>query len=267
MSASQTLTKVNISRFFPDIDLECINIEKAEPKGRINLANRLKKGDVNQSTKDYLEKSEPANSSKSTRTAMRQFYAVVQQMYPEEKRLVEELPEELLAQYLEDFFRLVLKEDGGCYNASTLGTYHSAIARLILRERKIDIKSDEKFSLVSKTLTRRQRECAEEGEIPGKHASKAVPLEVMAEAIKQGLIGWDAPKPLVTLVIKNLSSGFGTRSRTELYQMTNSDVLLGPRREDGVYSYLELSERVTKTRTGNRGQGSIIATMNKSESK
>ena len=123
LSASQTLTKVNISRFFPDIDLECINIEKAEPKGRINLANRLKKGDVNQSTKDYLEKSEPANSSKSTRTAMRQFYAVVQQMYPEEKRLVEELPEELLAQYLEDFFRLVLKEDGGCYNASTLGTF------------------------------------------------------------------------------------------------------------------------------------------------
>ena len=167
MSASQTLTKVNISRFFPDIDLECINIEKAEPKGRINLANRLKKGDVNQSTKDYLEKSEPANSSKSTRTAMRQFYAVVQQMYPEEKRLVEELPEELLAQYLEDFFRLGVKEDGGCYNASTLGTYHSAILRLILRERKIDIKSNEKFSLVSKTLTRRQRECAEEGEIPG----------------------------------------------------------------------------------------------------
>ena len=71
----------------------------------------------------------------------------------------------------------------------------------------------------------------------------------------------------MTLVIKNLNSGFGTRSRTELYQMTNSDVLLGPRREDGVYSYLELSERVTKTRTGNRGQGSIIAAMNKSESK
>ena len=84
----------------------------------------------------------------------------------------------------------------------------------------------------------------------------------MAEAIKKGVIGWDAPKPLVTLVIKNLSSGFGTRSRTELYQMTNSDVLLGPAREDGVYSYLELSERVTKTRTGNRGQGSTFASRN-----
>jgi hypothetical protein len=162
---------------------------------------------------------------------------------------------------------LVLKEDGGCYNASTVGTFNSAIARLILRERKIDIKSNEKFSLVSKTLTRQQKECAEEGEIPGKHEPKAVPLEVMAEAIKQGLIDGDAPKPLETLVIKKLSLSFGTRSRTELYQMTNSDVLLGPRREDGIYSNLELSERVTKPSTANRGQGSIIAVMNKSESK
>ena len=262
LSVIQKLRKVNISRFFHGTNLECIKNENTEPKEGSKQTNRLKKGELNQSTKDYLEKSEPSNSSKSTRTAMRQFYAVVQQKYPEEKRLMEDLPEELLAKYLEDFFRLVMKEDGGCYNASTLGTYHSAIARLILRERKINIKSNEKFSLVTKTLTRRQRECAEEGEIPGKHASKAVPLEVMAEAIKQGVIGWEAPKPLVTLVIKNLSSGFGTRSRTEPYQMTNSDVVLGPVREDGVYSYLELSERVTKTRTGNRGQGITIGSRN-----
>ena len=263
---SQKLSKVNISKHLSGVSLECINIAnnvRTEPKEGSNLLNnRLKNGDHNQSTKDYLEKSEPANSRKSTRTALRQFYAVVHQKYPEEKRLIADLPEDLLAQYLEDFFRLVMKENGGCYNASTLGTYHSAIARLILRERKINIKINEKFSLVTKTLARRQRECAEEGEIPGKHASKAVPLEVMAEAIKLGVIGWEAPKPLVTLVIKNLSSGFGTRSRTEPYQMTNSDVVLGPVREDGVYAYLELSERVTKTRTGNRGQGITIGSRN-----
>jgi hypothetical protein len=37
--------------------------------------------------------------------------------------------------------------------------------------------------------------------------------------------------------------------------MTNSDVVLGPRRDDDIPSYLELHERVTKTRSGNRGQG------------
>jgi hypothetical protein len=36
-SSSQTLTKVNISRFFPDIDLECINIEKLNPREESTL--------------------------------------------------------------------------------------------------------------------------------------------------------------------------------------------------------------------------------------
>ena len=64
-----------------------------------------------------FSETEPSNTSKSTRTALRQFYAVVNQKYPEEKRLVLDILKELLDQYFQDFFRLVLKEDGGCYNS------------------------------------------------------------------------------------------------------------------------------------------------------
>ena len=40
-----------------------------------------------------------------------------------------------------------------------------------------------------------------------------------------------------------------------MYNVLNEDIVRGPLREDGIPSYLMLSERVTKTRKGTGGQG------------
>ena len=98
-------------------------------------------------------------------------------------------------------------------------------------------------------------ECASEGEIPGKHAAKAIPKEVLAEVIAKGKIGFDDPRALTANVVKSFQAGFGTRNREEMYSIQNGDIDIGPLKMNGVPEYLELSERITKTRRGKRGQG------------
>ena len=82
-------------------------------KSRINSENLTLK------TEDFLEKSKPENSRRNIKTALNAFKAVLEELHPDESRDVKELPNETLADYLEEFFRSVLKEDGTCYNAST----------------------------------------------------------------------------------------------------------------------------------------------------
>ena len=63
-------------------------------------------------------------------------------------------------------------------------------------------------------------------------------------------------------MIKAFQAGFGIRNRTEMYNIINSDVEVGPRKVNGVPEYIELGQRITKMRRGKWGKGIIEQLMN-----
>ena len=216
---------------------------------------RIKMDNLDFPTEKYLEVNQPTNSKRSIKTATSAFENVLKELHEEETRKLEDIPDDTLAAYLEEFFKCVVKEDGSTYNASTLSTYYNSLSRFILEKKKINIKTNEKFSRVAKVLARRQEESCREGEIPGKNAPKPIPREVLVATISQGKIGYDDPKSLTANVIKSFQAGFGIRNRQEMYQIMNCDIEVGPLKTDGLPEYLELGERITKMRRGKRGQG------------
>ena len=70
---------------------------------------------------------------------------VVSEVHPEETETFEEMSEEKLVDYLELFFKCILKQDGKPLNASSLQTYYCSVRRYFVEKRQLDIKSDMKF--------------------------------------------------------------------------------------------------------------------------
>ena len=69
-------------------------------------------------------------------------------------------------------------------------------------------------------------------------------------------------RSLVAAIELHVMSSFGTRARSELYSIKNCDIIEGPPRQDGVFSYLSYAERLTKTRRGAHGQGLCLIYYN-----
>ena len=227
-------------------------INEKKEKGRVKTEN------LKMTAQEYLEKSKPENSKNNIKTALNTLKSVLKVLHPGDKRDLLELPNDTLADYLEEFFMSVLKEDGSPYNASTLGTYYNGIARFFVDEKKLDIKKEPEFIRLSKVISRRQEESVKAGKIPGINASNPIPQEVLAEVSAQGKIGLGDPRALAANVIQCFEVGFGIRSRTEMYEIMNGDIKIGPLKPNGVPEYIELGERMTKTRRGKRGQGKIM---------
>ena len=131
---------------------------------------RIRLENLDASTSEYLEKNQPANSRSAVQTAMNAFKQVISEIHPEDKESFEEMEIDKLVDYLELFFKCVVKQGGKSLNASSLQTYYCSLRRYFVEKRQLDIKTDMKFSRVSKVLARRQEESMKEGEIPGKHA-------------------------------------------------------------------------------------------------
>ena len=222
-------------------------LQKKKTFSRVN-------GNKDATTEAFLEENQPKNSKRGVMTAINSLKAVMSELHPDEKRDLLDIPNEELVTYLEEFFRCVVKPDGSVYNALSLGTYYNSIARFFLDKKSLDVRKDAMFSRVTKVLARRQEESAKQGEIPGKNASKAIPQNVLAEVIAKGKIGFDDPRSLTANVIKSFQEGFGIRNREEMYSIQNGDIEIGPLKANGVPEYIELSERITKTRRGRTGQ-------------
>ena len=73
------------------------------------LKNRIKLENLKPSTSEYLDQSQPANTKAAVQTAITALETVIKQIRPEEERKLEEMPEEDLAEYLEQFFKCVVK--------------------------------------------------------------------------------------------------------------------------------------------------------------
>ena len=217
------------------------------------VVSRVQKDNMVSTTEEFLEASEPKNSKRSALTAVSALKSVIGELHGDEKRDILDIPIDVLVEYLEEFFKCAVKQDGSSYNASSLGAYYNALSRYFLEKRQIDIKKDVRFCRVGKILSRRQEESAKLGEIPGKNAKKAIPQEVLAEVIAKGKIGFDDPRALTANVVKSFQAGFGIRNREEMYSIQNGDIEVGPLKANGIPEYIELSERITKTRRGKSG--------------
>ena len=70
------------------------------------------------------------------------------EVHSEETRNFSTMPENKAAEYLEQLFKSLKIKDGSDYNASSLKTIYSNLARFILNEFNIDIKLKPEFSSV-----------------------------------------------------------------------------------------------------------------------
>ena len=163
---------------------------------------------------------------------------------------------ERLPHLLQKFLQTAKKPDGKVYASGTLNTLFNGICNfLCARENEpVNIKSDVRFKAVLKMLKVQTSKSAMEGRGSGCDAKRAVTNEHLSSALGAGTIGRDAPKPLVTSVYLASVLGWGCRAGAECHMIQNQDLIFGPVNEkSGVNDWIELSERVTKTRKGNPG--------------
>ena len=225
----------------------------------VHKRSRAKQDNIKETAEDFLKDRTPINTQKSMKTAVNAFHAFHKEISPERDVNMLQLSKKDLSEDLERFFMGILREDGSPYNPATLGTYHNGIAKYLIEERSIDIKRDPEFVRLEKIIARRQEESVKEGKLAGMNAAKPVPKEVLTGTFAQGKIGCNSPKSLTAYVIACFEMGFGIRSRQEMYDIKNMDIKRSSNLIDGIPEFIELDERMTKVRRGNRKQGTRVA--------
>ena len=195
-----------------------------------NASGRFKMGNVGKPASTFIDENTAKSTKKANATVVNLFKNFMASIHPEVIKNIETIPVGDLPNLLNEFFMVISKEDGEEYNASTLESYYQAMTRVILDLRKINIKLEPAFSELRKVLSRRQKLSCENGEIPGKHKSQAIAAPVLAECWVQGAFGTENPRALVATVLLHTQSSFGTRGKSELWNMNNADIVLGPER-------------------------------------
>ena len=226
---------------------------KDESDKRLDLAN------IGLKLEDYLRNKVPQETRKSTEQAVRLYDRVMSsaaKQQGKEFKTLKDTPVSDIPDALGRFLIIARKQNGEVFNASSLETFYQSLARYLSTdyEPKIDIKKDIRFKIVQQILERRCTEVAEQGGRPGKNASRAVSSETMKLAYKKGTLGRKTPKALVTTVHSVMMSGFGCRAVKEVYSVHNEDIITGPEEQHGLPRWIELSERITKTRRGRKNQ-------------
>ena len=138
-----------------------------------------------------------------------------------------------------------------------MSTYFSSIARHLSSSTflpPIDIKADIEFKRVREVLKIRCRQVTADGARPGMNASRAISDEHIKEAFRQGSLGRSNPDALVTTCQYVIQTGMGIRAIRECWSIKNCDLVHGPphRKVPGMPAWIELSERLTKTRQGQK---------------
>ena len=226
---------------------ELIHKDSVVKSGRFSFKS------ANQPSSAFIAENTAENTSKSNKTVINLLNLFLIEYHPE--WTIETVPLLKFPQVLCSFFQSITKEGGESLGAGTLQTYLNALRRILIEKRELDISKEPNFGQVFKVVQLKQRESCMNGETVGKHASEPVPPEVLWEAWSQGVLGNKDPHSLLAAVKLHLQTGFGCRSQTEMYNILNGDIEEGKERSDGLPSFLKLSERCTKTRSGKNGQG------------
>lgn len=203
----------------------------------------------------FVKEKESKNTVKNTNVIERLFTKFLEDVHPEMPSDFISLEEKDIPDLVSEFFMMLQKNEEQSYNESTLLTYYYSLSRLFLEKKNIVVKNNPLFEGTRKVLRAQQKVSRENGEIPGKNASRAIPPEVLAKCWEKEVFGKKDPQTLQATVLLNHQIYFGVRAKKETVDTRVGDVSCGPLRSDGLPQYLEYSERVTKTRTGATGQG------------
>lgn len=154
------------------------------------------------------------------------------------------------------FFMVVQRNDGKIYNASSINAYYRALAR-VLKNREtnpVDISQDIRFSKVTAVMKSRCTQAAKDGQRPGINASHCLSDEDIKTVFETGSLTRENPRGLVSLVHYLAMTSFGCRAQDECRNITNEDLIFGPKSKQlpEYPEWIALSERLTKTRRGGK---------------
>ena len=220
----------------------------------------LKEKNLNVAPEDFLKDTESDNTKSSTKTAVKLYNDTMKAAAEAEKTAFIDLkntPVENLPGQLSKFLMVVTKLDGKPMGAGSLHTYFSSLARYISREFQpsLDIRKDPRFKVVLDTLRAAQKESAKAGETAGKYRSEPIQDHHIALLWEKKKFGREDPKALITTVHSLLTTVMGFRANTEVYNLRNEDVVFSSTlTKNGLPEKIEVSERVTKTRQGGKGE-------------
>ena len=217
--------------------------------------SRIKTANLNIDPEDHVRQQVPKSTKKSTSYAVNLFNStmkVVGERLNFQHQDLKDISVENLPWRLSKFLMVVSKSDGSSFNSSSLETIYASLARYLSTEYepKLDIKNDVNFKTVKANLEAAQKESAQDGEGPGKHKSRPFKDEHIDKCWEKGSLGRSGPRSLLSTVYFSLISNFGFRANLEVYDIQNEDVIFGPEGKGGIPEWIEISERVTKTRRG-----------------
>ena len=226
-----------------------------EAKRREKTSKRIKRAHLHADPEDHVRQQIPNTTKKSTEYAVNLYNSIMQEVAIElsfDHQKLQDVPLLHLPYRLSKFFMVVSKADGNPFNASSLETIFASLARFLSSEYdpKIDIKTDVRFKIVRESVDAAQKESTGEGQRPGKHKARAFQDEHIAKCWRLGSLGRKNPRALVSTVHFTLISNLGFRGNLEIYNIRNEDIIIGPVGKGGVPEWIELSERITKTRKG-----------------
>ena len=212
-----------------------------------------------QDPQEYAKSMQSKNTKSSTQYAcdtynktMKSVSALLKQKHYE----LHDVPVDELPARLGKFFMSVQKKSGGSMNASSLGTIYQSLVRYLLEEHplKVDIRADQRFSVVLKNLKAAQKESCMDGEVPGKNKMEPLQEHHIAKCWAEGSFGRDNPTQLVRTAHMIIVSNVGFRANEECHNLLNEDLVMSKKSTHGVPDEVTVSERVTKTRQGQKNQ-------------
>ena len=207
----------------------------------------------------YLELNKNGNTRRNGEVALRTYDRVMADLSRGSKEVFEPLKEatvERLPHLLMKFLQSAKKADGSVYASGTIHTNFNMICNVLAARElnPVNVKGDPRFKPVLEMLKLKVGQSATEGRGAGCDAKRPVTPEHLQRAISSGTIGRECPKSLVTSVYLGAVLGWGCRAGAECHMIQNQDLIYGPiNRKSGVPEWIELSERITKTRGGNPG--------------
>ena len=207
---------------------------------------------------EYLAINSNANTKKNIEHAAKTYDRVMAELADQSGEHFESLQEALLTRLpylLLKFLQTAKTLTGGVFASGTMNTLFNGISSVLMRreEEPVNVKIDPRFKKVQEMLKVRCSVSASEGRGTGCDAKRPVTQAHLAAALQAGTIGREAPKPLLTAVYLSFVMGMSCRTGNECHMIQNGDLTFGPLSKTGVPQWIELAERITKTRSGNTG--------------
>ena len=176
-----------------------------------------------------------------------------------EERVIQDIPEKHLDNLLCNFFMKALNRKGELYEPDTLTSIWNSLQRVLIAHGKTtNIRDGDAFRKSQQVLAARRKQLKKMGKGNKPNATRPLEDTEIEHLFDVGYFGTDSPVSLQRTVWWNITKQFGHRARDEARQMKFGDLKIEKEFQFDPNSkeYLVwLTERSTKTRTGERPMG------------